>query len=173
MNATPSNFPNPMSHGPELTHLQPDGTPRMVDVGSKVATQRTALARGRIRLPAALMRAAGDANLVTAKGSVLHTAVVAGTQAVKRTASLIPFCHALPVESIQFTHRFLEDQDLEITCEVKVTHKTGVEMEALTGVSVALLTIYDMCKSAGQDMQMHSIEILRKTGGKADLQKTE
>lgn len=172
MNSTSFNNSAPLSPGSELTHLQPDGTPRMVDVGSKAITQRMALARGRIRLPAALMRPERETELVTAKGSVIHTAVVAGTQAVKRTASLIPFCHTLPVESIRFSHQFVEGRELEITCEVKLTHKTGVEMEALTGVTVALLTVYDMCKSAGQDMQLHSIEILRKTGGKADLHKT-
>lgn len=165
-------MPTEMSQTPELTHLQPDGTPRMVDVGHKSTTHRSAVARGRIRLPENLDLQPLTGELVTAKGSVLHTAIIAGTQAVKRTADLIPFCHPLPVESIHFTHRFLENRELELTCEVSLTHKTGVEMEALTGVSVALLTVYDMCKSAGQDMVMHSIEILKKSGGKANIDKT-
>lgn len=160
--------PNP----PEFTHLKADGTPRMVDVGNKAATHRSATARGSIALPLKLsdeLRRGDD--LVTKKGSVIHTAIIAGTQAVKRTSDLIPFCHPLPIEGVEFNHRFLDERTLEMTCTVNLFHKTGVEMEALTGVSVALLTVYDMCKSAGQDMKIQNIEVVRKTGGKSDIEK--
>ncbi len=152
-----------------FTHLGADGMPRMVDVSSKQTTHRTATARGTIRLPSALVLQQDQGEIHTKKGAVLHTAVVAGTLAVKRTADLIPFCHPLPIEGIQFSHRFLNDRVLEMHCEVTLTHKTGVEMEALTGVSVALLTVYDMCKSLGQDMQISQLEVIQKTGGKSDI----
>ena len=156
---------------PTLTHLKADGMPRMVDVGDKQVTRRTAIARGTITLPIALELDSAANDIVTKKGSVIHTAIVAGTQAVKRTAELIPFCHPLPIEGIEFNHQFVANRILEITCEVKLTHKTGVEMEALTGVSAALLTVYDMCKSAGQDMRISDIEVVQKTGGKSDIDK--
>lgn len=155
----------------ELSHLNGDGLPRMVDVGGKDVTSRSAIARGQIQLPSALEIACDATDVVTKKGSIIHTAIVAGTQAAKRTSDLIPFCHPLPIEGISFTHQFLENQLLELSCEVRTTHKTGVEMEALTGVSTALLTVYDMCKSAGQDMMIQNIEIICKTGGKSDVQK--
>lgn len=157
---------------PEFTHLKPDGMPRMVDVGNKAVTHRSATARGSIALPLKLSDelSRGD-DLVTKKGSVIHTAIIAGTQAVKRTSDLIPFCHPLPIEGVEFNHRFLDERTLEMTCTVNLFHKTGVEMEALTGVSVALLTVYDMCKSAGQDMKIQNIEVVRKTGGKSDIEK--
>ena len=159
---------------PELTHLKPNAMPRMVDVGEKGVTCRSATARGTIQLPSSLsIVAEGDGEIVTKKGSVIHTSIVAGTLAVKRTSDLIPFCHPLPIEGIDFNYRFLDDRKLEITCTVSLSHKTGVEMEALTGVSVALLTIYDMCKSAGQDMVIEGIEVVKKTGGKSDIEKQE
>ena len=154
----------------EFTHLKSDGTPRMVDVSDKAVTLRSATARGRIELPSGLSAELNrESDLVTKKGSVIHTAIIAGTLAVKRTSELIPFCHPLPIEGIEFDHRFVDQRTLEITCTVNLSHKTGVEMEALTGVTVALLTVYDMCKSAGQDMQIQNIEVVRKTGGKSDI----
>jgi cyclic pyranopterin phosphate synthase len=157
----------------ELTHLKENGQPCMVDVGHKSVSKRTAEARGSITLPERLVaNLADNPELVTKKGSVIHTAIIAGTQAVKRTAELIPFCHPLPVESIDFSYQFVAEGVLEMNCKVSLHHKTGVEMEALTGVSVALLTVYDMCKSAGQDMLIEGIELVLKTGGKSDIVKT-
>lgn len=153
----------------KLTHLDKDGMPRMVDVGEKPLTHRTATAKGSIRLPSALQLDEKEKDIITKKGSVIQTAIVAGTQAVKRTSDIIPFCHPLPLDSIKFGYKLTSDRIVEMTCEVSTYYKTGVEMEALTGVTVALLTIYDMCKSAGQDMDMEEIFIVRKTGGKSDI----
>jgi cyclic pyranopterin phosphate synthase len=150
----------------ELTHLGPDGAARMVDVSDKLGTSREALAEGWIRMsPAtlALIRA-GDAP----KGDVLGTARIAGIQAGKRTGELIPLCHILPATSVQV--------DLELDPELpgvrvrgtaRVAGQTGVELEALTAVSVSLLTIYDMVKAADRGMEMGGIRLLKKEGGRS------
>jgi cyclic pyranopterin phosphate synthase len=155
-----------MSSVKSLTHVE-DGRPTMVDVGAKAVTARTAVAESRVRLPgdvAAQLRTAGYA---TAKGPVFHTAIVAGTMAAKRTHELIPFCHPLGLEKCRVT---IEPQgdDLVVRCEVGVHHRTGVEMEALTGASVAALTIYDMCKALSHDLVIGPTRLLEKRGGKSD-----
>lgn len=157
------------NHLEKLTHVGADGLPNMVDVGEKPVTRRTAKARGSIRLPATLEVNSDKTEIITKKGAVIQTAVIAGTQAVKRTSDIIPFCHPLPVDSIKFDYIISQKNVVEMTCEVSALYRTGVEMEALTGVSVALLTVYDMCKSAGQDMEIQDICIVRKTGGKSDI----
>jgi cyclic pyranopterin monophosphate synthase len=153
----------------QFTHISEDGMPQMVDIGGKQNSRRSAVATGKIRLPAALQLEMSGNEIITKKGAVIQTAIVVGTQAVKRTADIIPFCHQLPLEAIKFTHTITADRTIEMSCEVSALYKTGVEMEALTGVTVALLTIYDMCKSAGQDMDMEDIRIVRKKGGKSDI----
>jgi cyclic pyranopterin phosphate synthase len=158
-----------LSKNTDLTHLDGKGMPGMVDVGVKQVTRRSATAAGKIRLPNSLKTVQSGEDFVTSKGSVLQTAIVAGTQAVKRTADLIPFCHPLPIEKIRFKHSLDDSGLLTIECEVEANYKTGVEMEALTGVSVALLTVYDMCKSAGQDMEISEIKVIRKRGGKTEI----
>ena len=160
------------NEGNQFTHVREDGMPQMVDVGNKQITHRTAVAKGKIRLPSNLPVNITDNEIMTKKGAVIQTAIIAGTQAVKRTSDIIPFCHQLPLEGIRFEHQISEDRTVEMTCEVSADYKTGVEMEALTGVTVALLTIYDMCKSAGQDMDMEDIRIVRKKGGKSDIDRT-
>jgi len=161
-----TNRANGKAGGSELSHIDADGRPRMVDVGAKSATRREAMARARVRFPPAVAATLRDADLRTAKGSIIDTAVVAGTLAVKRTHELIPFCHPLPIEHCAFEIAFADETALEIRCRVALTHKTGVEMEALTGASVAALTIYDMCKALSHEIVIESVLLLDKRGGR-------
>ncbi|MEI8297017.1 MAG: cyclic pyranopterin monophosphate synthase MoaC [Pseudomonadota bacterium] len=151
-----------------LTHVDGDGAPTMVDVGGKAVTARSAVAESRVRLPAAVARTLAQAGFATAKGPVFHTAIIAGTMAAKRTHELIPFCHPLGLDKcrIQIT---AEGDDVVIRCEVAVEHRTGVEMEALTGASVAALTVYDMCKALSHDIVIDGTRLLHKRGGKSDF----
>jgi cyclic pyranopterin monophosphate synthase len=151
---------------PRLTHLDETGKANMVDVSAKLDTERTAIARGEVKmLPATfeLIRA-GQVK----KGDVLTIAQIAGIQAAKRTSDLIPLCHPLPLSKVDVTLRLDESlPGVEITVLAKTTGKTGVEMEALTAVSVAALTIYDMAKAAEKTMQIQNIRLLEKHGGKS------
>lgn len=146
------------------THMDADGNAVMVDVSEKATTARTAVAEGRIRMAAEALRAvrAGAA----AKGDVLGVAQVAGIIAAKRTWEIIPLCHPLPLTHCRVLFD-LEEDAVRAVCEVKTVNRTGAEMEALTGVSVALLTVYDMCKSMDKGMTMDGIRLLSKTGGKS------
>lgn len=153
-----------------LTHVD-DSTnqPTMVDVQAKQITAREAAARASIRVPPAVMRLLGrDGEIMSKKGPVFATAIIAGTMAVKQTHNLIPFCHALMVESCKVTIQVASESEIEIVCKVAVSGKTGVEMEALTGASVAALTIYDMCKGVSHDMVIGGTRLLTKSGGKSD-----
>ena len=154
----------------KLTHIDKKNLPMMVDVSEKQITKRTAIAEAKISLPPEVQNSIQNGDLVTAKGPVFHTAIIAGTQAVKKTAELIPFCHTLPIENCKITIN-VTDSQLSLTCEVTTTAKTGVEMEALTGVTVAALTIYDMCKALSHDMQITDIKLIAKSGGKHDMDK--
>ena len=151
---------------PELTHLSADGRPRMVDVGAKQVTRREAVAEVRVCFPADVARALHAQELRSAKGPIIDTAIIAGTMAVKRTHELIPFCHPLPVESCRIEIAFSGDSDLLIRCTVALSHKTGVEMEALTGASVAALTVYDMCKALSHEIVIDGLRLVGKSGGK-------
>jgi cyclic pyranopterin phosphate synthase len=162
------------SHG--LSHVDHEGQPAMVDVGSKTASARTAVAGVAVVLPshvAVALRAqhASRREVYSAKGPVFQTAIIAGTQAVKSTASLIPFCHPLPIDGCKFSIGFADDSSasIEIQCQVSVFHKTGVEMEALTGAAVAALTVYDMVKALSHDVRIDGLRLLSKTGGKSDF----
>jgi len=150
-----------------LTHVSSDGRPTMVDVGDKAVSARSAVAESRVRLPAAVARALGAAGYATAKGPVFHTAIIAGTMAAKRTHELIPFCHPLGLEKCRI-EIVAEGDDVVIRCEVGVHHRTGVEMEALTGASVAALTVYDMCKALSHDIVIDGTRLIEKRGGKSD-----
>ena len=138
----------------------------MVDVGDKQATSREAHARAVVRLPEPVRAVIEDGDLNTAKGPVFQTAIIAGTQAAKKTHELIPFCHPLGLEGCRIEIK-VEDDCAVIDCRVKVTHKTGVEMEALTAVSVACLTVYDMVKAMQKDARITDIELVEKSGGKS------
>ncbi len=151
-----------------LSHIDKQNNPGMVDVSDKAITQRMAVAEAILRLPQEVLETMQGEDITSPKGPVFHTAIIAGTQAVKRTYELIPFCHPLPVEGITITIKPKDDM-LIIRCRVTCTNKTGVEMEALTGVSVAALTIYDMCKSMSQAMVIEHIRLLEKSGGKSDI----
>jgi len=138
----------------------------MVDVGAKAATARVAVAQAIVCFPAAVARALRAQGMRAKKGPVIDTAIVAGTMAVKRTHELIPFCHPLAIERCDFVVEFLSSTQLSIRCEVSVTHKTGVEMEALTGATVAALTVYDMCKALSHEIAIAEVRLLEKSGGK-------
>lgn len=143
-----------------LSHLAADGSAKMVDVSAKTPLVREAIAVGSIILkPETIALVKSDA---IAKGNVLGVARIAGIQAMKTTAALIPLCHTLPIDEAAVDFAWT-DTGLEIRSRVKTTAKTGVEMEALTGVSVAALTIYDMCKAVDKDMQITGIRLLSKT----------
>lgn len=143
----------------EFSHVDEDGKLKMVDVSPKKPQQRRAIATGRIILGAEVAGMIRDNRMK--KGDVLTTARIAGIQAAKRTSELIPLCHPLPLDWIDVT-TLLGEEDVTITAEALFTGKTGVEMEALTAVSVALLTIYDMCKAVKKDMVMTEIHLVSK-----------
>ena len=141
----------------------------MVDVGSKVPSARTAVAVAHVRFPAGVARALRANGMRGKKGPIIDTAIIAGTMAVKRTHELIPFCHPLAIERCDFSIAFESATQLTIRCEVAVTHKTGVEMEALTGASVAALTVYDMCKALSHEIVIAEVRLLEKSGGKRNV----
>ena len=152
-----------------LSHLDSNGDINMVDVSGKTVTTREAQATGQVRFPADIYTQIKAADGMTKKGSITQTAHIAGIMAAKRTHELIPLCHPLPLDKIALT--FLYDDELKaitVSASVKVTHKTGVEMEALTAVSVACLTIYDMTKALSHDIVIDDIRLINKTGGKSD-----
>ncbi len=155
-----------------LSHIDASNRPGMVEVGDKPVTHRTATARAVVRLPKAVCAVLRGGELHAPKGPVFQTAILAGTMAVKRTADLIPLCHPLPIEGCRIT---LTPPDARgrvvITCAVAVHHKTGVEMEALTGASVAALTIYDMCKAISHRIVIAEVRLLEKTGGRRDVRR--
>jgi cyclic pyranopterin phosphate synthase len=153
-----------------LTHVDKANRPTMVDVGDKAVTTRTASARARVVFPADAVVQTGEA-LRTKKGPVFDTAIIAGVMAAKRAHDLIPFCHPLPIEDCKIEIAWGAPNEVVIECSVRATHKTGVEMEALTGASVAALTIYDMCKALTHGIEIRDVALLSKTGGKRDYQK--
>lgn len=151
----------------EFTHLDEQGRPLMVDVGEKPFSTRTAEAEGWVLLDQAICDLLGDKGL-SKKGDVLRIAETAGIMAVKKTWELIPLCHSIRVDSVRVQCELLADnRKIHIKSIVKANDVTGVEMEALTGVSVAALTVYDMCKAASKGMVIDGIRLLRKTGGKS------
>lgn len=154
-----------------LSHIDPESNqPTMVDVSHKAVTQRQAHARGYISLPQTVSERLDNGDIATKKGPVFHTAIIAGTQAAKRTADWIPFCHPLLLESIKIEITpEPEKARIRIDARIKMTGKTGVEMEALTAVSAAALTIYDMCKALSQEMCIERIELIEKLGGKSAI----
>ena len=148
----------------DLTHLDAHGNARMVDVGSKPPTQRLAIAAGRIRMSAGALAAIRDGDVP--KGDVLAAARIAGIMAAKKTAELIPLCHPLALDTVGVDFSF-EDGALRVSATAALTGKTGVEMEALTAASVALLTIYDMAKALDKGMVIEDLRLIEKRGGKS------
>jgi len=152
-----------------LTHSDEQGRPTMVDVSAKAVTAREAIAECRVRFPADVARQLRAAKLRSAKGGIVDTAIIAGTMAVKRTHELIPFCHPLPIDGCRLAIDWSSDTSLRIECVVRTTHRTGVEMEALTGATVAALTVYDMCKALSHAIVIGPARLLGKRGGKRDF----
>jgi cyclic pyranopterin phosphate synthase len=152
----------------DFSHLNKKNQPKMVHVGDKKVSQRKAIAKARMFLGEELINLFENNELLTKKGAVFQTAIIAGIQAVKKTHELIPMCHPLLIEGIEININIVSKTDIELFCEVMMEGKTGVEMEALTGVSTAALTVYDMCKSVSKAMIIKEILLVEKTGGKSD-----
>jgi len=168
-------LPNPTSDSasaapaaPRLTHVNEAGQPAMVNVADKPATARLARAEAYVRVGAEVLALVRAGELPTRKGPVFQTAIIAGVMAAKKTADLIPLCHPLGLDDIQVRVEAQAPDTVRIECTARLTGRTGVEMEALTGATVAALTVYDMCKALAPDMVIEGIRLLEKTGGKSD-----
>jgi cyclic pyranopterin phosphate synthase len=153
----------------KFSHLDKEGDPSMVDISSKEITQRQAIARTTMHLSEQIMAELKNDDIVTKKGSVFQIAKIAGIMAVKRTSELIPLCHPLSINKCSIDIELKGEQEIFIICTVKIDGKTGVEMEALTGATVAALTIYDMCKSISHKMIIKETVLIQKSGGKSDI----
>jgi cyclic pyranopterin phosphate synthase len=156
----------------KLSHVDSDNRPTMVDVSDKDVSERFAHAQARVRLPSAVLKAVSDDEIQTRKGPVFATAIIAGVKGAKRTHELIPFCHPLGLDSCKLSIE-MEGDVAVIDCRCKVTHKTGVEMEALTGASIAALTVYDMLKALSHDIVISETKLMAKSGGKRVFQRAE
>lgn len=151
-----------------LTHLTARNRPTMVDVGDKEVTRRTATAEAHIRLPRSVLLALRRSGHRTKKGPIFDTAIIAGVMAAKRTSELIPFCHPLSLDNCKLEVGATPG-GIRIVCTASVQHRTGVEMEAMTGATVAALTVYDMCKALSHDIEITAVRLMAKTGGKRDF----
>ncbi|MGD2168282.1 MAG: cyclic pyranopterin monophosphate synthase MoaC [Gammaproteobacteria bacterium] len=151
-----------------LSHVDAANKPTMVDVSAKAVTRRRAVAAATVVFPDDTIRESGQ-ELRTKKGPVFDTAIIAGVMAVKKTAELIPFCHPIPLEDCKIDIRWHSAREVVIECSVQATHKTGVEMEALTGATAAALTIYDMCKALSHEILISEVRLVAKSGGKRDF----
>lgn len=156
---------------PEFSHLDPQGNPSMVDVGDKAITRRTARARSIVVLGPEIMDQLEGGDIKTKKGSVFQTAILAGIMASKKTGELIPLCHPLSLDKCAVDIHVNEQREVVIDCTAIITAKTGVEMEALTGATVAALTVYDMCKAFSHDIVIKETKLMEKTGGKRDFRR--
>ena len=152
-----------------FTHLNSKNNPKMVNVSDKKITKRTAIAKATMFLGKEIISKFENDDLKTKKGPVFQTAIVAGIQAVKKTSELIPMCHPLLINGVDVDINLIDSEHVEVLCKVTIEGKTGVEMEALTGVNITCLTIYDMCKSISQKMVIKEVKLLEKTGGKSDI----
>lgn len=152
----------------ELSHIDEAGNAAMVDVSGKDKSTRTAVASGKVIFPSDVFDTLTSQDFLGHKGSIIQTAVIAGIQAVKKTSELIPLCHQLNLSKVQIDINPGQNT-LDIICKVRCNERTGVEMEALTGVSVAALTVYDMCKALSHDISISDIQLEQKSGGKNDF----
>ena len=155
----------------EFTHIDKHGKVKMVDVSEKKISHRVAKARSIVHLPDEVFAKMIDGDIQTKKGSVFQTAIIAGIMAAKKTGELIPLCHPLGLENCDITIHLNGENELVIDCTTSITAKTGVEMEALTGASVAALTIYDMCKAMSHDIIIKETKLIEKSGGKRDFKR--
>ena len=152
-----------------FNHLNQKNNPTMVNVSDKKITKRTAIAKASMFLGKEVISHFTNDELITKKGPVFQTAIIAGIQAVKKTSELIPMCHPLLINGVDIDINIVDDEHIEVYCKVFIEGKTGVEMEALTGANITCLTIYDMCKSISQEMIIKEVKLLEKTGGKSDI----
>ena len=152
-----------------FSHLNEKNNPKMVNVSDKKTTKRTAIAKATMFLGEEIISHFNNDELITKKGPVFQTAIIAGIQGVKKTSELIPMCHPLLINGVDINIHVINSEHIEVLCEVIIEGKTGVEMEALTGVNITCLTIYDMCKSISQDIIIKEVKLLEKTGGKSDI----
>lgn len=152
----------------KFTHIDPSGNPKMVDVSEKKITKRVAKARAIVRLGKGIIAQIKGNELVTKKGPVFQTAIIAGIMGAKKTAEFIPFCHPLKLEDCR-VNISVKKEKVMINTEARTTGKTGVEMEALAAATVAALTVYDMCKALSHKIVIESIQLMEKTGGKKDF----
>ena len=153
----------------KFTHLDASGNPSMVDVGGKKPTKRTAKARSIIVLNDEILSHFEGEDIQTKKGPVFQTAIIAGVMAAKKAGELIPLCHPIGMENCQIDIHINDKKEVVIECLATVTAKTGIEMEAMTGASIAALTIYDMCKAFSHDIVIKETKLIQKTGGKKDF----
>ena len=154
-----------------LSHVDDNRQPAMVDVSEKSVTRRSALARAIVLFPTETAGKLREAGMSTNKGPVFQTAIVAGVMAAKKTHELVPFCHPLALEDCNIQIEMVEDE-ARIECRVTLHGRTGAEMEALTGASVAALTVYDMCKSLSHKIVIREVRLVEKKGGKSDVEVT-
>ena len=155
----------------KFTHLTDNGNPTMVDVGGKAITQRIAIAQTIVELPMEVIEKLKNNDIQTKKGAVFQTAILAGIMGAKKTSDLIPLCHPLPLTKVNIDIKVNENNKVIIECLAKTKGQTGVEMEALTGASVAALTIYDMCKGFSQNIIIKETKLMKKEGGKTDFER--
>ena len=153
----------------DFSHINKKNQPKMVNVSDKKITKRTAVAKAIMFLGKEVISHFTNDELITKKGPVFQTAIIAGIQAVKKTSELIPMCHPLLINGVDIDIEIVDSEHIEVFCKVTITGKTGVEMEALTGANIACLTIYDMCKAISQKMVIKEVKLLEKTGGKSDI----
>jgi cyclic pyranopterin phosphate synthase len=163
---------NNQSKSAIFTHIDDSGKVTMVNVGEKQPTLRTATAQSIVFVPREVLDQLENNDLQTKKGPVFQTAVIAGIMAAKKTGDLIPLCHPLGLDNCQITIDVNNKNEIVIECTASITAKTGVEMEALVGASLAALTVYDMCKALSHDIVIKETKLLSKTGGKRDFKRT-
>ena len=155
----------------KFSHLDKSGNPNMVDVGHKAITERIAVAQSVMILEEEIINQLVNDDIHTKKGPVFQTAILAGIMGAKKTSDLIPLCHPLPLTKVDIKIGFDDDNQLIINCLVKTKGQTGVEMEALTGATIAALTIYDMCKGFSQNIIIKETKLMKKSGGKTDFER--
>jgi cyclic pyranopterin phosphate synthase len=154
-----------------FSHLNEQGQAAMVDVSEKQISQRTATARSIVSLPTEVLEQLNNGDIQTKKGSVFQIAIIAGIMAAKKTGELIPLCHPLGLDNCQINIHLNDVKEVIIDCTASITAKTGIEMEALVGASIAALTVYDMCKALSHDIVIKETKLMGKTGGKRDFKR--
>lgn len=157
----------------QFTHLDQTGNPSMVNVGGKIPSLRTAVAQSIVILPENVLNQLDNKEITTPKGAVFQTAILAGIMGAKKTGELIPLCHPIGMDNCQISINLNDNREVVIECTASVFAKTGVEMEAMTGATIAALTIYDMCKAFTHDIIIKETKLMAKTGGKRDFHRKE